>query len=55
MKSPNPVLKKKKKRASLSLQKRKLQCRAVLVITVKKALDINQIDFAFFDTGTNPG
>lgn len=53
MKSPNPVL--KKRRASLSLQKGKLQCRAVLLIRVKKALDINQTDFAFFDTGTNRG
>lgn len=53
MKSSNLVL--KKRLTSLSLQKGKLQYRAVSVITVKKVLDINQTDFAFFDTGTNPG
>lgn len=45
----------KEKQGILKPERGKLQCRAVSVITAKKALDVNQTDFAFFDTSTNPG
>lgn len=45
----------KEKEGILKPVRRKLQYRAVLIITTKKALGINQTDFTYFDIGIKPG